>query len=71
MSGLLSHFLAGGIGARLAYLDPGSGSYLIQILIAAALGGAFAIRAFWKQIAGFFAKLFGVKKDDNQDGQPK
>ena len=29
-----------------AYLDPGSGSYLLQILIALLLGGAFAVRAF-------------------------
>ena len=47
----------------LAYLDPGSGSYLIQILIAALLGGGFAIKAFWKQITAFFARLFGKKQE--------
>jgi hypothetical protein len=71
MSGLFTQLLTGGFGARLVYLDPGSGSYLIQILIAALLGGAFAIKAFWKQISGFFASLFGKKKDDNLDDQPK
>lgn len=60
----------------LAYLDPGSGSYLIQILIAALLGGGFAIKAFWKQISAFFSKLFGKKsteevKEAGQDEQPK
>jgi hypothetical protein len=61
----------------LAYLDPGSGSYLIQILIAALLGGGFAIKAFWKQISAFFIKTFGKKstteevKEAGQDEQPK
>lgn len=48
----------------LAYLDPGSGSYLIQILIAALLGSGFVIKAFWKNISAFFAKLFGKKQPD-------
>lgn len=38
-----------------AYLDPGSGSFLIQILIAALLGIGVAVRASWSRIK----KLFG------------
>ena len=45
-----------------AYLDPGSGSFLIQMLIAAALGIAVAVRASWGRIM----KLFGKGKTDNQ-----
>lgn len=57
----------------LAYLDPGSGSYLIQILIAALLGGGFAIKAFWKQISAFFSGKKGAdtEKEAGQDEQPK
>ena len=40
------------------YLDPGSGSFLIQLLIATLLGGAFVIRSYWKKILGFFRRLF-------------
>jgi hypothetical protein len=43
------------------YLDPGSGSYLIQLLLAASLGGAFAIKIYWKRITAFFGGLFGKK----------
>jgi hypothetical protein len=43
------------------YLDPGSGSFLIQLLIAALLGGAFVIRSYWGKILDFFRRLF--KKD--------
>ena len=36
------------------YLDPGSGSMIIQMVIAAVLGVGVAIRVFWKNIKGFF-----------------
>jgi hypothetical protein len=36
------------------YLDPGSGSFLIQLLLAALLGGAFAIKIYWKKIKILF-----------------
>ncbi|MDZ7838984.1 MAG: hypothetical protein U5N58_14200 [Actinomycetota bacterium] len=37
-----------------AYLDAGSGSYVIQILIAVFIGGAFGIKIFWRRIYAFF-----------------
>ena len=46
------------------YLDPGSGSFIIQILIAALLGIAVAIRASWGRIK----RLFGGKtKSEDED----
>lgn len=39
-----------------AYLDPGSGSYLLQLLIAGLLGSFFVIRAYWDKIISFFAR---------------
>lgn len=44
-----------------AYLDPGTGSYVIQILIAGIVGGAYAVKLFGQNIAGFFRRLFGKK----------
>lgn len=37
-----------------AYLDPGSGSYILQMLIAGAVGGAYAIKLYWQRIVFFF-----------------
>jgi hypothetical protein len=37
-----------------AYLDPGSGSYILQMLIAGAVGGAYAIKLYWQRIVVFF-----------------
>jgi hypothetical protein len=42
------------------YLDPGSGSFLLQLLLAALLGGGFAIKIYWKKIR----KLFGGKAEE-------
>jgi hypothetical protein len=45
-----------------AYLDPGSGSILIQLILAVLLGFGVFVRAQWSRIR----KLFG-KKDADQD----
>jgi hypothetical protein len=42
--------------SSLAYLDPGSGSFLIQLVIAGALGAALAIRMSWNRIKGIFRR---------------
>lgn len=48
----------------LPYLDPGSGSIIIQLAIAAIVGIGVALRASW----GSIKKLFGVKpKDEDSD----
>jgi len=39
-----------------AYLDPGTGSILIQGLIAAIAGGLFTIRLYWQKVKSFFVK---------------
>ena len=41
-----------------AYLDPGSGSYLFQIILASLVGAAFAVKTFWVQIKEFLKRLF-------------
>jgi len=40
-----------------AYLDPGTGSYIFQVIIAVVIGGLFAIKQFWTKIVLFFKKL--------------
>jgi len=38
------------------YLDPGSGSMLIQLIIGAVLGLGVLLRIFWKNIKSFFTR---------------
>ena len=40
----------------LLYIDPGSGSYLVQVIIAAILGGLFYFKNLWLKIKSFFIK---------------
>jgi hypothetical protein len=46
----------------LLYIDPGSGSYLVQVIVAAVLGVAFFFRNIKMLITAFFAKLFVRKR---------
>lgn len=42
----------------LAYIDPGTGSYLFQLLIAGLLGLSFFIKTFWRNIKNFLSGEF-------------
>jgi hypothetical protein len=56
---------AGGVadGPRLAYLDPGSGSFILQALVAMLAGAVVAINAYWTKIKS----LLGFSKADKDD----
>jgi hypothetical protein len=53
----------------LLYLDPGSGSFLIQLLIAAIAGIGIAIAASWSKIKRLFGKSNKVVPDDDGDDE--
>lgn len=46
------------------YIDPGSGSYLVQVLVAAALGVAFFFRNIKMYIRAFFSRFLKKKKEN-------
>jgi hypothetical protein len=48
-----------------AYLDPGTGSFIFQMLIAGLVGMSFALKLFWAQIKMFFMSLFSKNKKEN------
>jgi hypothetical protein len=52
----------------LPYLDPGSGSFIIQIAIAALLGLGVAIRASWGRIKKFFG-MKSKSEEENTDSE--
>lgn len=45
-----------GLTLGLAYLDPGSGSFIIQLLAAGFLGGLFLVKTYWQKIVAIFRK---------------
>ena len=42
-----------------AYIDPGTGSYVLQLLLAGFLGALFALKVFWRRVVGFLRDPFG------------
>jgi hypothetical protein len=54
-----------------AYLDPGTGSYILQMVLAAVLGGLVALGVFWRRVAFFLRKLFGGREPSNGGDRTK
>ena len=52
-----------------AYIDPGTGSYLFQILAAMVLGSLFGIKMAWNRIVETVRGLFGLRSrsEDQED----
>jgi hypothetical protein len=50
-----------------AYLDPGTGSYILQLLIAALVAGLFAVKMYWRRIKAFVTGLFSRENEDEQE----
>ena len=48
-----------------AYLDPGSGSYFIQLLLASLMGALFVIGIYRRKVTDFFRKLFSKREADD------
>ncbi len=48
----------------MAYLDPGTGNFLIQLLIGGFLGIGIFLKIYWSKITGLF------KKKNNEEDQP-
>ena len=51
---------------QLTYIDPGSGSFLIQIVIATVLGGAVMTRLWFSRLIGIFRR----KQPDDDESEP-
>ena len=51
-----------------AYLDPGTGSFLLQLLIAAFLGATFLFRNYIGRFFRYIRNLF-IKSEENKDDE--
>lgn len=49
-----------------AYIDLGTGSYIIQMLIAGAVGILFAVKMYWKNLISFLGGLFTRRHKDER-----
>jgi len=56
---------------KIAYLDPGSGSFLIQLAIAALVGMAVVFRSQWTKIKKFFGGKSSKSKEEDENDDDK
>ncbi len=52
-----------------AYLDPGTGAFLLQLLLGGLVGVAFGIKIFWRRIVPFFSHLFSKRHAGEKEEQ--
>jgi hypothetical protein len=50
-----------------AYLDPGTGSYFMQVLMAFLLGGAFTVKMYWHRLRTVFSEESSYADDSKYD----
>jgi hypothetical protein len=53
-------------GSAHAYLDPASGSILLQVLLGGLAGGVVVLKLFWHRIRGFFGGGAGGGRGDDE-----
>jgi hypothetical protein len=51
-----------------AYLDPGTGSYALQLLLAALLAGAYTVKLYWAKLRALLRRLRGKSASDSEPG---
>jgi hypothetical protein len=59
--------LIGTLNKDLAYLDPGSGSFILQILLATLLASLLFFKSFWRKVFSMFKKSPPQDPDENPD----
>lgn len=50
---------------RLAYLDAGSGSLIVQAVVAGAAGMAVAVKLYWRRLTGRFRRRADASTDND------
>ena len=61
--------LIGTLNKDLAYLDPGSGSFILQILLAALLASLLFMKTFWRKVFSFFKKPASQDQSEDPDAE--
>lgn len=50
-----------------AYLDPGTGSYILQIAAAVFFAGIFVVKTWWTHIKNLILKIFKRKGKESEE----
>lgn len=47
-----------------SYLDPGTGSYFLQIAAAFALGGLYLLKIYWRKLASLVRRILPFRSQE-------
>ena len=50
-----------------AYIDPSTGSYVLQFLIAGLFGALFALKIYWQNVKSFVVNIFSGREKKRDD----
>lgn len=50
-----------------AYIDPGTGTYIMQLIVAFIIGGVFFIKTYWRKIQTFLANFFSKQSKEGSN----
>ncbi len=53
-----------------AYLDPGTGSYALQIGLAGLFGALFALKSFWRRLAQTVRQIVSTRRGGGSEVHP-
>lgn len=56
---LAGYFLLSASDAHAGYLDPATGSLIIQMLVGAVLGAALTVKMWWYRLKEMFSRVLG------------
>lgn len=69
LSSQLSTALFSLLGREPAYLDPGSGSYFVQLLLASLMGALFVLGVYRRKVTDFIRNLFSRNEADEDSDE--
>jgi len=49
------------------YIDPGTGSFILQVALGSLFAAAVAVKMFWRQIMAFLGRLFARRQQKDSD----
>lgn len=52
-----------------AYLDPGTGSFIFQTILAVLVGASFAIKSYWQRIKSLFSRKPSAPAEKARDAE--
>jgi len=53
-----------------AYLDPATGSAVLQVLVGSVMGGLFVAKRYWRQLRARFTKRSAAPEPTTEDTRP-